>query len=183
MTNQEDGSMLRFDYLVASAWTEGTSTNSGASSSGTAVAAAGSNQTGLKSNNTAIIGGTIGGVVGLMLLVLFALCFLRLKRAASMEDNQSDAKIVPEDGVPEGQTRPRPLSHFSFNWRASQHRPISTISGVSGVSGPGMAGIGAHRVTGALTGVTGWAYKRRSAQQADLTEKAFPSNSLQVPSR
>ncbi|KAG8741464.1 hypothetical protein FRC10_002832 [Ceratobasidium sp. 414] len=187
LTNQEDGSMLRFDYLVASAWAEGTSTGSVPSSSGTAVAAAGSNQTGLKSNNTAIIGGTVGGIVGFVLLVLFALCFLRLRRAASQDDNQSDVKIVAEDGMPEGQTRPRPLSHFSWNWRASQHRPISTMSGVSGVSGasgPGMAGIGAHRVTGAVTGaVAGWAYKRRSAQQADLTEKAYPSNSLQVPSR
>ncbi|KAG9101642.1 hypothetical protein FRC06_002765 [Ceratobasidium sp. 370] len=184
LTNQEAGSMLRFDYLVASTWAEGTSTGSTASSSSTAVAAAGSNQTGLKSNNTAIIGGTVGGIVGLILLVLFAFCFLRLKRAASLDDNQSDIKIVAEDGVLEGQTRPRPLSHFSWNWRASQHRPISTVSGVSGASGPGMAGIGAHRVTGAVTGaVAGWAYKRRSAQQADLAEKAYPSNSLQVPSR
>jgi len=184
LTNQEDGSILRFDYLVASTWAEGTSTSSVPSSSSTAVAAAGSNQTGLKSNNTAIIGGTVGGIVGFILLALFALCFLRLRRAASLDDGQSDVKVVAEDGVPEGPTRPRPLSHLSWNWRASQHRPTSTVSGVSGASSPGMAGIGAHRVTGAVTGaVAGWAYKRRSAQQADLTEKAYPPNSLQVPSR
>ncbi|QRV88751.1 transmembrane protein [Ceratobasidium sp. AG-Ba] len=182
LTNQEEGTSLRFDYLVASTWAAGASSSNSADSSAGTVAAT-TNQELHKSNNAAVIGGAIGGVVGLLLLVLFALCCLRLRRAATMDESRSDTKIVSEDGITEGQVRPRPLSHFSWRPR-SQVRPISTISGVSGVSGPGMAGIGAHRVTGAVTGaITGWAYKRRSAQQADLTEKAYPSNTLQVPQR
>ncbi|KAG8682559.1 hypothetical protein FRC09_016681 [Ceratobasidium sp. 395] len=188
MTNQQGDSTLRFDYLVASNWAEGAGAlSSSAVSSSSTAAAVGPNQNGVKSNNTAIIGGVIGGVVGLFLLILFALCFLRLKRAATMDNtldnNRSDIKIIAEDGgMPEGQSRPRPLSFVPWNWRTSQHRPISAISGVSGASAPGMAGVGAHRVTGAVTGaVTSWAYKRRSAQQADMTEKAYPSNTLQVP--
>lgn len=188
LTNQEEGTTLRFDYLVASDWLEGAgaSSSSSATSSSNTAAAAAINQNAARSNHAAVLGGVIGGVVGLILLALFALCCLRLRRAATTDESGSDIKIVADDGMVEGQMRPRPLSQFSFQWNRprSQVRPLSTVSGVSGASGPGMAGIGAHRVTGAVTGaVTGWAYKRRSAQQADLTEKAYPSNTLPVPGR
>ena len=82
-----------------------------------------------------------------MLLILFALCCLRLRRAAKMDDTKSDVKIILGDGE---KTKPRPLSTFSWNpqraWLRDSNRPVSTVSGVSGTSGPGMAGVGAHRL-------------------------------------
>jgi hypothetical protein len=77
-----------------------------------------------------------------MLLVLCGLCFLRLRRAATMDESRSDLKIVVGD---ESQAKSRPLSQFSWNPQRSWigNRPVSTVSGASG---PGIAGVGAHRL-------------------------------------
>ncbi|KAG8687479.1 hypothetical protein FRC11_007156, partial [Ceratobasidium sp. 423] len=180
LTNQQQGSILRFDYAVASTWTESTaSSNPEASSTPEALLA------GHQSRTAVIIGGVVGGVVGCMLLVLFALCCLRLRRAAKMDETRSDVKIIVGDGEKTKSrplSMPRPLSTFSWNprqsWLRNSTRPMSTVSGVSGVSGPGMAGVGAHSSSG-------WAFRRRSAQQFDGAEnlKEYPSNTLMPPSR
>jgi len=183
LTNREEGSVLRFDYLVASTWNDGTSSNAGASSSvnpaATANAGANANSVTRTPNHTAtLIGGIVGGIVGVMLLILFTLCFLRLRRASKMEDDRSSIKGAKEDAMyPSAPPKPRPLSRFSWAPRmGGQNRPISTISGVSGASGPGMAGVGAHRVAGLV-------YKRRSAQQSESVEKMYPGDTLMPPSR
>ncbi|QRW16977.1 transmembrane protein [Rhizoctonia solani] len=173
LTNQQEGSVLRFDYAVASTWTEGTV----ASKPENAASTAGPVRSATHSHTAVIAGSVVGGVVGCILLVLFTLCCLRLKRAAKMDESQSDVKIIVGDG---GKTKKRPLSTFSWNpqrsWLGSANRPISTVSGVSGTSGPGMAGVGAHSSSG-------WAFRRRSAQQFGNIEKPYPSPTLMPPSR
>ncbi|EUC59095.1 transmembrane protein, putative [Rhizoctonia solani AG-3 Rhs1AP] len=172
LTNQEQGSILRFDYAVASTWTEGT-----ASSPEVASSTPGPVNAGHTSRTAVIAGSVVGGVVGCMLLVLFALCCLRLRRAAKMDETKSDVKIIIGDGE---KTKPRPLSAFSWNpqraWLRDSNRPVSAVSGVSGASGPGMAGVGAHSTSG-------WEFRRRSAQQFDGAEKSFSSDTLMPPSR
>ncbi|KAF8757575.1 hypothetical protein RHS01_03387 [Rhizoctonia solani] len=167
------GSVLRFDYAVASTWTEGTV----ASKPENAASTAGPVRSATHSHTAVIAGSVVGGVVGCILLVLFTLCRLRLKRAAKMDESQSDVKIIVGDG---DKTKKRPLSTFSWNpqrsWLGSANRPISTVSGVSGTSGPGMAGVGAHSSSG-------WAFRRRSAQQFGNIEKPYPSPTLMPPSR
>ncbi|CAE6456978.1 unnamed protein product [Rhizoctonia solani] len=170
LTNRQQGSILRFDYAVASTWTEGTvSTNPEVASSPESIHAG-------QSRTAVIAGSVVGGVVGCMVLVLFALCCFRLRRAAKMDETQSDVKIIVGDGE---KTKPRPLSTFSWNpqrsWLRDSNRPVSTVSGVSGASG-GMAGVGAHSSSG-------WEFRRRSAQQFDGAEKSYPSNALMPPSR
>ncbi|ELU43447.1 hypothetical protein AG1IA_02529 [Rhizoctonia solani AG-1 IA] len=142
-----------------------------------AASTAGPVRSATHSRTAVIAGSVVGGVVGCILLVLFTLCCLRLKRAAKMDESQSDVKIIVGDG---GKTKKRPLSTFSWNpqrsWLGSANRPISTVSGVSGTSGPGMAGVGAHSSSG-------WAFRRRSAQQFGNIEKPYPSPTLMPPSR
>ncbi|CEL61973.1 hypothetical protein RSOLAG1IB_04723 [Rhizoctonia solani AG-1 IB] len=176
LTNRQEGSILRFDYAVASTWTEGiASTNPEA-----AASTPGPARTETHSRTAVIVGSVVGGVIGCLLLALFALCCLRLKRAAKMDESQSDVKIIVGD---EDKTKKRPLSTFSWNpqrsWLASSNRPTSTVSGVSGVSGtsgPGIAGVGAHSSSG-------WAFRRRSAQQYGNIEKPYSPTTLMPPSR
>ncbi|KAJ1306648.1 hypothetical protein OPQ81_007643 [Rhizoctonia solani] len=173
LTNQQEGSILRFDYAVASTWTESTLSSNPEVVSSTPEPIHGGHQ----SRTGLIAGSIVGGVVGCMLLVLFTLCCLRLRRAAKMDDTRSDVKIIVGDGE---KTKTRPLSTFSWNpqrsWLGSSNRPVSTVSGVSGVSGPGMAGVGAHSSSG-------WAFRRRSAQQFVGTEGLSPSSTFVPPSR
>lgn len=112
-----------------------------AASPSSSVASANSQDAGQRSNTGAVIGGVVGGIVGLILLTMFAFCFLRLRRAAKMDETRSDLKVVVGD---ENQSKQRPLSQFSWNPQRSWlgTRPMSTVSGASG---PGIAGVGAHR--------------------------------------
>ncbi|CAE6472189.1 unnamed protein product [Rhizoctonia solani] len=166
LTNREEGSILRFDYAVASTWTASTASSEPEVASSTPEPV----HTGHQSRAGVIAGGVVGGVVGCMLLVLFALCCLRLKRASKMDETQSDVKVIVGDGE---KTKPRPLSTFSWNpqrsWLGNSNRPVSS---------PGIAGVGAHSSSG-------WAFRRRSAQQIDGAEnlKAYPSDTLAPPSR
>ncbi|KAH7335442.1 hypothetical protein B0J17DRAFT_76215 [Rhizoctonia solani] len=175
LTNRKEGSILRFDYAVASTWTASTASSEPEVASSTPEPI----HTGHQSRAGVIAGGVVGGVVGCMLLIMFALCCLRLRRAAKMDETQSDVKIIVGDGE---KTKPRPLSTFSWNpqrsWLGTANRPVSTVSGVSGGSSPGIAGVGAHSTSG-------WAFRRRSAQQIDGAEnlKAYPSSTLAPPSR
>ncbi|CAE6418116.1 unnamed protein product [Rhizoctonia solani] len=173
LTNRQEGSTLRFDYAVASTWSEGTV----ASSPEAAASTPGPVRTESHSRIAVIAGSVVGGVIGFILLSLFTLCCLRLRRAAKMDESQSDVKIIVGDGE---ETKTRPLSTFSWNpqrsWLASSNRPISTVSGMSGASGPGMAGVGAHSSSG-------WAFRRRSAQQFGSIEKPYSPTTLMPPSR
>ncbi|CAE6435534.1 unnamed protein product, partial [Rhizoctonia solani] len=176
LTNQQQASTLRFDYAVASTWTEGIASSNPEVPSSTPEALF----VGHQSRTAVIVGSVVGGVVGCTLLVLFALCCLRLRRAAKMDETRSDVKIIVGDGE---KTKPRPLSTFSWNpqrsWLRNSIRPVSTVSGVSGVSAPGMAGVGAHSSSG-------WTFRRRSAQQFDGAEnlkEQHPSDTLVPPSR
>ncbi|CAE6524327.1 unnamed protein product [Rhizoctonia solani] len=173
LTNRQQGSILRFDYAVASTWTEGAVASNPEAVSNTPEPI----HTEHQSRTAVIAGGVVGGVIGSLLLVLFALCCLRLRRAAKMDETHSDVKIIVGDG---DKTKPRPLSTFSWNprrsWFRDPNRPVSTVSGVSGASGPGMAGVGAHSSSG-------WEFRRRSAQQFDGVEKSYTSSTLMPPSR
>ena len=173
LTNRQQGSFLRFDYAVASTWAE--STSSGNADPDTPSSAPVSVQAVQSASKTAvIIGSTVGGVVGLLLLILFALCFMRLRRAAIMDESRSDLKVVV-DGPDSASKKPRPLSAWSWNPQRSWmgDRPVSAVSGASS---PGIAGVGAHSGSG-------WTLKRRSAQQYGKVEKAYPSSTLMPPSR